>query len=219
MIEDWRSYRHFHPTGTASMPRPLPANAAPGRPRGAWVLLALCLSGPAAPAVVSSAGREAMADAMSRMMSAMGLLGQSAAGASAAAGAAAPALGAVPGALPGAAPGAPAGATPWGQAGEAGQRLLDQAARAVPDGALAGLWEASGGGLLIVEGGHFRLYAPDGGFVDGDLEVSGSRVRMVSRRAGFALDFESALDQGRLALRDARGQVFLYRRLVLTGGD
>ena len=180
------------------------AHAVPGRshPHAAWLLLALALAAPPAPAE-ETGGREAMADAMSRMMSAMGLVGQSAA---AAANPTAP--------LP------PAGtAAPWAQAGAAGRRMLQEADRTVPAGSLDGLWEASGGGLLIVEGGHFRLYAPNGGYVDGDLQVSGARVQMQSRRAGFALDFEYALDQGRLALRDARGQVYLYRHLVLTGGD
>jgi hypothetical protein len=205
MIKDRRSYSHFQPTGTVSMPQSNPAYTALGRSRirGTWILLALCLAGPAVPADEATAGREAMAEAMSRMMSAMGLVGQSAA-------AAANPAGKVP----------PAGAgAPWEQASEAGRQLLQEAGRAVPAGGLDGLWEASGGGLLIVEGEHFRLYAPYGGYVDGDFQVNGQRIQMASRRAGFALDLEYALDQGRLAMRDARGQVYLYRRLVLTGGD
>jgi hypothetical protein len=95
---------------------------------------------------------------------------------------------------------------------------MEGAGQTAGSGGLDGLWEASGGGLLIVEGGHYRLYAPYGGYVDGDLQVTGTRVQMSSRRAGFKLDFEYALDQGRLAMRDARGQVYLYRRMVLTGG-
>ncbi len=154
-----------------------------------------------------SAGREAMADAMSRMMEAMGLLGSG--------GEAARAMtnGGVPG-------------MPLDQAGEVGRQLMEGMASGSAGAgrmpwtgaALGGIWESAGGGLLIVEGGHYRLYAPNWAFVDGTLQVAGDRVRMVSRRSGFSLEYEFALDQGRLALRDTQGQVFLYRRLVLDGG-
>jgi hypothetical protein len=42
---------------------------------------------------------------------------------------------------------------------------------------------------------------------------------MWNRASGFAVELEYALDQGRLALRDGSGQVYLYRQLVLPGGD
>ena len=136
-----------------------------------------------------------MADAMARMMASMGLFGGGAGTGN---------------------PGGGGGA--WDQAGDVSRRLLDGLGKGGPLGGLDGLWEAAGGGLLIVQGGNYRLYAPNGGYVDGVIEVAGQRVRMGSRRAGFAFEFEYALDQGRLALRDARGQVYLYRRLVLNGG-
>jgi len=47
--------------------------------------------------------------------------------------------------------------------------------------------------------------------------VSGDRLQMANARAGFVLQFDYALDQGRLAMRDQSGQVYLYRRLVLNG--
>jgi len=169
----------------------------PLRTRCGWVLLlVLYLPGAVVPAAAlaaeGTAGREAMADAMSRMMESMGFTGP---------GAATPSAGAL------------------GQAGEAGKRLLEGFGHAVPGAALDGLWEAVGGGLLIVQGGHYRLYAPAGGYVDGVIQVTGQRVRLASAWARFAGEFEYALDQGRLALRDARGQVYLYRRLVLNGGS
>ena len=184
------------PTNSVPLVPVIPVPVRP-RSRGAWLALLLCLPAVHGLAEETAAGREAMADAMSRMMSAMGMMGQSAAAAQGA--------------------GVPGGSA-LEQAGETGRRLMEDAIRTVPAGGLDGLWEASGSGLLIVEGGRYRLYAPYGGFVDGDLEIVGQRVRMSSRRAGFNLDFEYALDQGRLALRDARGQVYLYRRLTLPGG-
>jgi hypothetical protein len=181
----------------------------PARGAAVWLpLLLLCL--PAAPVQCAdgNTGREAMADAMSRMMEAMGLMG---AGTDAAR---SMANGGVPG-------------MPLGQAGEAGRRLLDGMSQAVPGvgqvpwaaGLLEGVWEAAGGGLLIVQGGNYRLYAPNWAYVEGTIATNGNRVQMASRRAGFDLSFEYALDQGRLALRDAGGQVLLYRRLVLNGGN
>ncbi|WP_295392406.1 hypothetical protein [uncultured Thiodictyon sp.] len=155
------------------------------------LMLALCLWGGAAGAQQTPS----MADAMSRMMEAMGVFGS-------AAGTTNP----------------PVGGSSMQQAGEVGRRMMDGVGKGASGGALDGLWEAAGGGLLIVQGGNYRLYAPDGGYVDGSIQVVGSGVRLANRRVGFDLAFEYALDQGRLAMRDARGQVYLYRRLVLDGG-
>ena len=144
--------------------------------------------------------REAMADAMARMMEAMGFAGQ----------------GAQPGAMPFAGGGGMDQARRWGQS------MMDGFGKGGPNGssaALDGLWEAAGGGLLIVRSGHYRLYAQNGGFADGSLAASGDRVRMWNRTAGFAAELEYALDQGRLVLRDPSGQMYLYRQLVLPGGD
>jgi hypothetical protein len=144
--------------------------------------------------------REAMADAMARMMDAMGFAGS----------------GARSGDVPF------AGGAGMDQARRWGQSMMDGLGHGTPEGsaaALDGLWEAAGGGLLIVRDGRYRLYAPNGGFADGSLATSGESVRMWNRTAGFAVELEYALDQGRLALRDPTGQVYLYRQLVLPGGD
>ncbi|QIK37488.1 hypothetical protein GWK36_05285 [Caldichromatium japonicum] len=80
---------------------------------------------------------------------------------------------------------------------------------------LEGVWEDNQGGLLIVQGGFYRLYAPCRGSIDGDLKVLGNRLELTNRQEGFSQSFEFALDQGRLALRDQAGQIYVYRRLVL----
>jgi hypothetical protein len=167
---------------------------------GSAVLLLAILAmvcGPAASA--EGLDREAMADAMARMMDAMGFGGS----------------GTQPGAMPFSGGG-------MDQARRWGQSLMDGLGKVAPSGSsavLEGLWEAAGGGLLIVRDGRYRLYAPNGGFADGSLAASGDRVRMWNRASGFAVELEYALDQGRLALRDGSGQVYLYRQLVLPGGD
>jgi hypothetical protein len=191
--------------------RPCGSRRRPGR-FTAWLLfLLLFLPWLSVLGAAGSAGREAMADAMSRMMEAMGLLGSGGEAARAMTNGGVPGMSPVPG-------------MPLDQAGEVGRQLMEgmasRGAGRMPwtGAALGGVWESAGGGLLIVEGSYYRLYAPNWAFVDGTLQVTGDRLRMASRRAGFSLEFEFALDQGRLALRDAQGQVLLYRRLVLDGG-
>ena len=166
------------------------------RPGSVWALLLLLLGLFGAPVIAGegAVNRQAMADAMSRMMESMGLFGS------------------------GSGAGPDRSGDSWGRAGEMGRQMMDGMSKAGPSGGLDGLWEAAGGGLLIVQGGHFRLYANNGAYVDGVIQVSGPRVRMVSRRGRFALDLEYAQDQGRLAMRDEHGRVYLYRRLILNSG-
>lgn len=171
------------------------------RPRPGWVCLVLVIAlfGGAVKAGEGAGNRQAMADAMSQMMDSMGLLGAGTEGAN----------------------GSTSGTSgnSWGRAGEVGRQMKEGLGKAQQAGGLDGLWEAAGGGLLIVQGGNYRLYAQDGTYVDGAIRLSGQRVQMVSRRARVALDLEYALDQGRLAMRDGVGRVYLYRRLILDGGD
>ncbi len=189
-----------------------------------WILLAVL------PAQADNSGtRSAMADAMSRMMEAMGLFGSGAAAPGSMYGGGMPSPFGMPSSgmgMPGM-PGMPGGSMgmPFGSGGQ----VWDQFSRSVPGmsqmpqmpwsgSALEGPWEAAGGGLLLVQGPYYRLYAPNGAYVDGSLQITGDRLRMSNSQAGFDLAFEYAIDQeGRLAMRDQNGQAYLYRRLVLKG--
>lgn len=164
----------------------------------AGLVLVMALFGGAVMAGEDAINRQAMADAMSRMMESMGLFGAG--------------TGAANGSMTG------TSGDSWGRAGEAGRQMMEGLGKDQQAGRLDGMWEAAGGGLLIVQGGNYRLYAPNGAYADGVIHLSAQRVQMVSRRAGFTLDLEYAFDQGRLAMRDTRGRVYLYRRLVLNGG-
>ncbi|EGV18643.1 hypothetical protein [Thiocapsa marina] len=196
--------------------------------------IAIWLSLAAPPALADT--RSAMADAMVRMMEAMGLFGT--------------AGGAMSGGSPGvpnpmgmsgwpsgfgAMPGVPGAGTmpfpgssqmdPTAQMGQMGQMLERFNPGSAMTGAmpwtaspLEGIWEGSDDGLLIVQGGRYRIYAPFSGYIDGDMRITGDRVELTNRREGFSQEFEYALDQGRLVLRDRQGQIYLYRRLVLEGG-
>ena len=200
----------------------------------ALLWLILCSPGAQADA---GANRQAMADAMSRMMEAMGFLGSGSNTANSMARGQMPGMPSPLG-MPGwgmGMPGWPSGGMPfsggnqWDQAGRMGGAMMDQFSRSVPGmgqmpqmpwggSVLEGVWEAAGGGLLIVQGGYYRLYAPDGGYIDGTIAVSADKVRMMNARADFDRQFDYALDQGRLALRDSNGQIYPYRRLILDGG-
>jgi hypothetical protein len=85
---------------------------------------------------------------------------------------------------------------------------------------LEGIWEGRDGGLLIVQAYRFRLYSPHGGYVDGLIQQRGERIALYDPSSDTARPYEYAEHQGRLVLRDAEGQVYLYRRLWLDdGGD
>ena len=90
--------------------------------RGAtWVLLPLLLSPLAAPVIAGegAVSRQAAADAMSRMMESMGLLGAGSG----------PANGAIPGHAD----------ESWGRAEEMGRQMMDGSNKTVPSGGLEGL--------------------------------------------------------------------------------
>jgi hypothetical protein len=105
-----------------------------------------------------------------------------------------------------------------GAMADAMERSLSGASGAMPWGGasrLEGLWEDNQGGLLIVQGGLYRLYSGCRGYIEGEIRVGGDRIELSNRRENFTQSFEFALDQGRLALRDQNGQLYLYRRLIL----
>ncbi len=154
------------------------------------------------PAAAQETMAEAMGNAIARMMESMGFASTGA---------------------PGATPTMPDPANSMGMSGwpsAFGNLSLPGGGGAMPwsGSVLEGIWEDNQGGLLIVQGRFYRLYAPGRGAIDGDLRVESNRVELANRQENFIQPFEFALDDGRLALRNQSGQVFLYRRLVLGRG-
>jgi hypothetical protein len=187
------------------------------------LLCAVALGNPAPAAAQDARGaREtmasAMANAMVRMMEAMGLFG----GGSFGSWSGAPAIA---GLMPqyGSMMGVP-GASPWGmpmqdpsQALGMGTDAMKQMYPGIPGAGtgterLDGVWEGSGGDLLIVQGGRYRIYAPQDQYIDGLLQQQSSRVALYNVQDGHTQVFEFVTQDGRLALRDAGGQVYLFRR-------
>ena len=155
------------------------------------------------------AGRLALTDAMLKMMDAMGMIGQSA----------------------GAGGGrhydrtweSPAPARkdwPWHQ----GSPPQTGAWRDVPsrgelDGslerhmALQGDWTSQSGEWLQIRGSRFRLRGGAQREVDGTLSVRDQLLALHSPRYNQTWIYQFAEQDGRLVLRDARGQMYLYRRV------
>jgi hypothetical protein len=226
-------------------------------------ITALCLACAFAPPLAADT-RAAMADAMVRMMEAMGLFGGT--GASFATGpqgwanpmgmsgwpAGFGTMPMMPGTLPIPTPGGMDPMSQMSQMGQMGQmdptgqlgkmsqmaptsamnpaeqmsrmgQMMEQLSAGTPGAGmmpwgaspLEGIWEGNDSGLLIVQGGRYRLYAPFSGFIDGEIRVSGDRVELTNRREQFSQEFEVAQDQGRLVFRDRQGQLYLYRKLDL----
>jgi hypothetical protein len=191
------------------------------RPAGAAALL-LCVLAAAPLGLSNAASREAMADAMVRMMDAMGFLDPGPGSGFPGGSSWAPAFGsfAMPGSIPGGAPYQdPSRRLDMGEA-------MRQFARGMagPGGGqsfpwmgspLDGVWEGRGGELLIVQGNRFRIYAGSAAHVDGYIMVRTNRVALYNPVDSNAQLYEYAQSHGRLALRDASGQLYLYRRLRL----
>jgi hypothetical protein len=178
-----------------------------------------------------AAPRAAMADAMSRMMEAMGFLNPpSSPGlpmttplaplSGMPGGLSIPGMTGIPGASSWPAPsGDPSGL--MGKGGEVmkqmteGMKSSGGALSSSPVSRLDGVWEGRNGELLIVQGNRFRIYPGSSGYVDGYLQLSGDRLAMYNPENAHISPFDFAESDGRLALRDRNGSHFLYRRLWL----
>lgn len=176
--------------------------------------------------------REAMAQVMVRMMEMMGLFGAGTFGSGSG-------LPIPPGMNPmtamnpmGSLSG-PSGASPWdlssmqdpSKAMGLGSEMMKQMTGATPGATssgvfntapLDGVWEGSGGDMLIVQRGRYRIYAPQDQYVDGLLQLQASQVALYNSQDGHTQIFDFATQDGRLALRDSSGQVYLYRRFGET---
>jgi hypothetical protein len=142
--------------------------------------------------------REAMADAMVRMMEAMGMFN--------------PSGSSMPMGTPFGAPGfRMPGGSPWGMPGGMPGGTFPWA----PGSGLEGVWEGRNGELLIVQGDRFRIYPGSAGYLEGQLKLSGDRLAMYSPQDDEVRPFEYAEKEGRLVLRDDAGSLYLYRRLRL----
>lgn len=78
---------------------------------------------------------------------------------------------------------------------------------------LQGDWSSKSGERLQIRGAHFRLRAGASRELDGTLSIRGHLLALYSPRYNQTWIYEYAEHEGRLALRDAQGQMYLYRRV------
>ncbi len=82
---------------------------------------------------------------------------------------------------------------------------------------LEGVWEGRDGELLIVQGGRFRIYSRAMQKVDGHIEIRDDRLALYNPATQHTKPFEFAESGGRLIMRGLEGNLYLYRRLRLDG--
>jgi len=111
-----------------------------------------------------------------------------------------------PGATWGSPPARPA-AAPSPGLGRTGQGLSS---------ALDGIWQGSTGEVLIVRDGYCRIYASRENYNDCRIAVQGGNALITSATSGQSREYQYAVYQGRLALRDSDGNLLLYRHLSDT---
>ena len=81
---------------------------------------------------------------------------------------------------------------------------------------LEGIWEGRNGELLIVQGNRFRIYPGTAAHVEGYLQTQNDQVVLYNPKEASRRPFDFAEFQGRLVLRDAQGNLYLYRKLWWT---
>ena len=85
---------------------------------------------------------------------------------------------------------------------------------ASPSAGLDGNWQGRSGELLAVSNGRFRIYQDRDHYQEGRIEVQGSGLLTMSNHDGnVTRSYEYAVHEGKLALRDADGNLLLYRRV------
>jgi len=82
-----------------------------------------------------------------------------------------------------------------------------------PGASADGIWQGSSGEVLIVRNGYCRIYASRENYNDCRFAVQGSNALITSATSGQSRQYEYAIYQDRMALRDSDGDLLLYRRL------
>ncbi|MCU0970768.1 MAG: hypothetical protein MUF57_02965 [Gammaproteobacteria bacterium] len=77
-----------------------------------------------------------------------------------------------------------------------------------PDGA----WEGSGGELLLIRKGMFRVYASSDSYRDGHLSIERGQLVLRDEESGQTHRYDMQFRADQLALRDPDGQVLEFRR-------
>jgi hypothetical protein len=115
--------------------------------------------------------------------------------------------------------------SPWGGGQLPGQQQMQQMmpglgstqGQPFSGSSLNGVWRGRSGDVLVIQGNRFRIYADKTRFTEGELRIQGNQLWLHNPKANHTQRYEYAEHEGRLALRDARGQLLLYRRADAQG--
>jgi hypothetical protein len=77
---------------------------------------------------------------------------------------------------------------------------------------LDGMWEGSGGELLLIRKGMFRVYSSADSYRDGHLSIDRGQLLLRDEESGQTHRYDMQFRADQLALRDEEGQVLQFRR-------
>ena len=78
-----------------------------------------------------------------------------------------------------------------------------------------GIWIGQGGEIVLVMYGYFRIYADAEIYRDGRYRIDGQRLLMHDPESGITLEYQYALDSGRMIMRGENGTLLLFKQLPI----
>jgi len=81
-----------------------------------------------------------------------------------------------------------------------------------PVSILEGTWLGNAGDILVIHGVRFRIFMDEAHFTEGIFRIDGNLLTMTNLENHTSRIYEFAMQQGRLVLRDADGNLMLYKR-------
>jgi hypothetical protein len=80
---------------------------------------------------------------------------------------------------------------------------------------LDGIWVGRSGEVVLVMYGYFRVYASAEVYRDGKYRIEADRLLMHDPESGITQTYEYRLDDGRMIMRDERGNILLFKKLPI----
>ncbi|MCU7815751.1 MAG: hypothetical protein KZQ81_11210 [Candidatus Thiodiazotropha sp. (ex Rostrolucina anterorostrata)] len=86
---------------------------------------------------------------------------------------------------------------------------------AVPKSIVDGIWIGQAGEIVLVMYGHFRIYASAEVYRDGRYRIQGNKLIMFDPETETTLEYDYALDSGRMIMRSESGTLLLFKQLPI----
>ncbi|MCU7931966.1 MAG: hypothetical protein KZQ90_14280 [Candidatus Thiodiazotropha sp. (ex Codakia rugifera)] len=85
----------------------------------------------------------------------------------------------------------------------------------VPKSIVDGIWIGQAGEIVLVMYGHFRIYASAEIYRDGRYRIQGNKLIMFDPETETTLEYDYALDSGRMIMRSESGTFLLFKQLPI----